>query len=71
VSFVASIHRKYKDNWPEDQILILLQLGDGDISYLHMSSHLRSLLTHLQTFYMEVENFTKYGDKFGLVNIGE
>jgi len=51
----------------KDQILILLQLGDGDISYSHTSSHLRSLLMHLQTFYTEVKNFTKNGDKFGWV----
>jgi len=51
----------------KDQILILLQLGNGDISYLHMSLHLRSLLTHLQTFYKEVKNFTKNEDKFGWV----
>jgi len=54
----------------KDQILLLLQLGDGDISrltYLHPSSHLQSLLTHLQTFYPEVERFAKNGDKFGWV----
>jgi len=45
-----------------DQILFLLQLGDGDISRLtssQLSSHLRSLLTHAQTFYPEVVSFTK------------
>jgi len=54
----------------KDQILLLLQLGDEDISRLmssHLSSHLYSLLMHMQTFYPEVESFTKYGDKFGWV----
>jgi len=40
--------------------------GDRDISRL-TSSHLRSLLTHVKTFYLEVESFTKIGDKFGWV----
>jgi len=51
----------------KDQILLLLQLGDRDISRLtslHPSLHLRSLLTHEQTFYPEVESFSKNGDKF-------
>jgi len=46
----------------QDQILLQLQLGDGDISRLtssHPSSHLQSLLTHVQTLYPEVESFTK------------
>jgi len=54
----------------QDQILLLLQLGDGDISRLtssHPSSYLHSLLMHVQTFYPEVEHFTKNGDRFGLV----
>jgi len=54
----------------KDQILLLLQLGDGDISRLttlYPSSHIQSLLTHMQTFYLEVESFTKNGDKFGWV----
>jgi len=54
----------------KDQILILLQLGDGDISRLtslHLSSHLQSLLTLVQIFYSEVKSFTKNGDKFGRV----
>jgi len=54
----------------KDQILLQLQLGDRDISRLtasHLSSHLQSLLMHLQTFYLEVESFTKNGDKFGWV----
>ena len=47
---------------PKDQILLLLELGDGEISRLtssYPSSHLQSLLTHVQTFYLEVESFTK------------
>jgi len=55
---------------PQDQILLLLQVVDGDISILtssHPSSHLQSLLTHMQIFYLEVESFTKNGDKFGQV----
>ena len=54
----------------QDQILLLLQLEDGDISRLissHPSLHPQSLLTHMQTFHLEVENFTKNGDKFGWV----
>jgi len=54
----------------QDQILLLLQLGDGDISRLtssYPSLHLQSLLMHVQTFYPEVEIFTKNGDKFGWV----
>jgi len=54
----------------QEQILLLLQLGDGDISRLtssHLNSHLQSLLMHVQTFYLEVESFTKNGDKFGWV----
>jgi len=54
----------------QDQILLLLQLGYRDISrltYSHPSSHLQSLLTHMQTFYSEVKSFTKNGDKFGWV----
>jgi len=46
----------------KDQILFLLQLGDGDISRLtssHLSSHLQSLLTHVQIFYPEFKSFTK------------
>jgi len=46
----------------KDQILLQLQLGDGNISRLtspHPSSHLQYLLTHVQTFYLEVESFTK------------
>jgi len=53
-----------------DQILLLLQLGDKDISRLtssHLSSHLRSLLTQHANFYPEVKSFTKNGDKFGWV----
>jgi len=51
----------------KDQILLL---GDRDISRLtssHLSSHIRSLLMHVQTFYPEVKSFTKNGDKFGWV----
>jgi len=54
----------------QDQILLLLQLRDGDISRLtssHPSSHLQFLLTHVPTFYLEVKSFTKNGDKFGWV----
>jgi len=54
----------------KDQILLLLQLGDGDISRLtssHPSMRIRSLLTHVHTFYPEVESFTKNGDKFDWV----
>jgi len=54
----------------QDQILLLLQLGDGDISRLtssHLSLHLQTLLMHVQTFYPEVESFTKNGDKFGWI----
>jgi len=40
--------------------------GDGDISRL-TSLHLRSLFTHMQTYYLDVESFTKNGDKFGWV----
>jgi len=46
----------------QDQILLLLQLGDRDILRLtssHLSSHLQSLLMYMQTFYPEVESFTK------------
>jgi len=46
----------------KDQILLLFQLGDRDISRLtslHPSSHLQSLLAHMQTFYSEVKSFTK------------
>jgi len=46
----------------KDQILILLQLRDGDISRLtslHPSLHLQSLLMHMKTFYSKVESFTK------------
>jgi len=52
----------------KDQILLLLQLGDGDISRLRSSPpnlHLRSPLTHVQNFYPEVESFIKNVDKFG------
>jgi len=55
---------------PKDQILLLLQLGYGDISRLtasHLNSLLQSLLTHVHTFYPEVKRFTKNGDKFGWV----
>jgi len=54
----------------KDQILLSLQLKDGDISRLtssHPSLHLRFLLMHMQTFYPEVASFTKNGDKFGWV----
>jgi len=54
----------------QDHILLLLQIGDGDISRLtssHPSLHLQSLLMHIQTFYPEVKSFTKNGDKFGWV----
>jgi len=54
----------------QDQILLLLQLGDGDISRLtssHPSSQLQSLLMHVQTFYLEVESLQKNGDKFSWV----
>jgi len=51
----------------QDQIFLLLQLGDRDISRLTSSLHLQSLLMHTQTFYLEVESFTKNGDKFGWV----
>jgi len=54
----------------KDQILLLLQIGDGDISRLtssHLSLDFRSLLMHVKTFYLEVESFTKNGDKFGWV----
>jgi len=54
----------------QDQILLLLQLGDRYISRLtfsYPSSHLQSLLMHVQTFYPEVESFTKNEDKFGWV----
>jgi len=46
----------------ENQILFLLQLGDGDISRLtslQLSLHLKSPLMHAQIFYLEVESFTK------------
>jgi len=45
----------------QDQILLLLQLKDRDISRLtsHPSSHLQSLLMYMQTFYLEVESFVK------------
>jgi len=54
----------------KDQILLQLQLWDEDISRLtsfYPSSHLQSLLTHVQTFNPEVESFIKHGDKFGWV----
>jgi len=54
----------------KDQILLLLQLGDEDISRLassHLSSHFRSLIMYVQNFYPKVESFTKNGDKFGWV----
>jgi len=35
--------------------------GDGKMQ----SSHLKSLLTYVQNFYLEVKSFTKNGDKFG------
>ena len=41
----------------KDQILLLLQLGDRDISKLTSS--------YMQTFYPEVKEFYKTGDKFG------
>jgi len=34
------------------------------IDIFTLSSHLRSLLTHMKTFYLEVKCFTKNGDKF-------
>jgi len=70
VESVLQGYHEYKDNWPEGSFLLLLQLGDEDISRLtslHPSLHLRSLLMHVQTFYPEVESFTKNGDKFGWV----
>jgi len=54
----------------QDQILLLLQLGDRDFSKLtssHPSLHFQSLFMHVQTFYPEVESFTKNGDKVGWV----
>jgi len=69
VESVLRGYHKYKDSL-QDQILLLLQLGDGDISRFtssHPSSQLQSLLIHVQTFYPEVKSFTKNGDKFGWV----
>jgi len=46
----------------KDQILLLLHLGDGNISRLtpsHLNSHLRSPLTDVQNFYIEVEFYKK------------
>jgi len=46
----------------KDLILLLFHLRDGDISRWtssHPSSHLRSLLTYMQTFYLLVKSFTK------------
>jgi len=61
---------EYKDSL-KDQILLLLQLGDGDISRLtalHPSSHLQSLLMHMETFIQKFRVlYTKNGDKFGWV----
>jgi len=62
VESVLQGYHEYKVVSLQDQILLLLQLGYGDISRLtssHLSSHLQSLLTHVQTFYPEVESFTK------------
>jgi len=60
----------------QDQILLLLQLGDRDISRLpssHQSSHLQSLLTPdaRANFYLEVESFTKMEINLVRLNIGE
>ena len=55
-------YHECKDNWLEGSIFVSASARDGGISRLtslHMSLHLRSLLTHLQTFYPEVKSFTK------------
>ena len=54
----------------QDQILRLLQLGDGNISRLTSSQpslHLQSLLMHVQTFYLEVKSFTLQKMEINLV----
>jgi len=46
----------------QDQILLLLYLGNEEVSRLtssHLSSHLQSLLTDMQTFYLELKSFKK------------
>jgi len=63
-NFLRGYH-KYKIIDLRDQILLLLQLENNDISRL-TSSHPSSHLTYVQTFNLKVESFTKILSDFGM-----